>query len=370
MVKPIPSFKQLHSAQPGTGGVLAIGMFFVSVFFAVLSVDTAFYFMNQNQAQTTADSAALAAANGLFLSSSSTVSDRRDDGMLAGADIADENMSTVSLTDSDFGFGYVDPSTKQYDGSSFSITSADTDLNFSGGVNAVSATVWMDNESATQIPTIFGKIIGKDSMESVANAVAMMDMGVDTISDGLRPFYICEGVFDAAKADGNLGNDTIRIYGNRFTVNGSTASCPLPAAGNWGFADLSDCGSSAVGTPTMADWIANGYSGSVSVGQCKSTQPGNAISSGQITSALDPLVTNGTVITLPIFDSYSGTGSSSYVNISAFTGFVITGYQSTGSANNRYIEGTLRRTTCTTECTTTSGTVGGGVARLRLIGSS
>jgi hypothetical protein len=175
-----------------------------------------------------------------------------------------------------------------------------------------------------------------------------------------------------------LENNVIRIYGSKFLMDGSTQDCPVPTSGNWGFADLRDCNPGTVGASTIGDWFLNGYSGVVTAGQCYSTKPGNFISSGPVSSALDTLIKNKTVITIPLASSFNGSGSNSSVDVSGFAGFVIKSYVGNGNANNRYIEGYYTFTKCPQggQCTVSAPTNNcpnnkpGGVVSLRLVRTS
>ena len=145
--------------------------------------------------------------------------------------------------------------------------------------------------------------------------------------------------------------------------------CPQMGSGNWGFADLRNCSPDAVGSSTIGDWFAKGFPGTVNTGQCYSTNPGNFISS--ISTQLDNLISSQTIFPLPLYDSFGGGGSNTYVNVSGFVGFKITGYKDNGAQATRYIEGRFLRHTCKQGCTSgdvgTGGTTpGGSVVKIRL----
>jgi hypothetical protein len=102
--------------------------------------------------------------------------------------------------------------------------------------------------------------------------------------------------------------------------------------------------------------------------RCYSTQSGNFLTNTEVRRALDTLIANETVISIPIYNQYSGGGADTQVTISGFVGFVITGYAANGSSNNRHITGYFTKTICTDECTTSSDGSGnsGLMAKLRL----
>jgi hypothetical protein len=86
-------------------------------------------------------------------------------------------------------------------------------------------------------------------------------------------------------------------------------------------------------------------------------------------SAIDELIDNETAITLPMFDSFSGNGSNTQVDVSGFVGFVITDYVATGPSDSRYVEGHFTQTVCGNNCQLTNSTTPatGNLAKIRLI---
>jgi hypothetical protein len=210
-------------------------------------------------------------------------------------------------------------------------------------------------------------------MATQADSIALMDQTVNGIDNGgLRPIYVCEAQFKKAMEDGVPENDVVRIYGDHVEVNGvqTQTGCPAMGSGNWGFADLRNCSPDAVGSSTIRDWLTKGFPGTVNVGQCYSSSPGNFISSAS--TELDKLVSDKTVFPLPLYDSWSGNGSNTSVNVSGFVGFKITSYKANGSQASRYIEGRFQRYACKQGCvsgnshTGASTTPGGSVVKIRL----
>ncbi len=351
-----------------------LGLMLLTLMASALAIDFGWYFGAQNALQTGADAAALAATDTLYRSTALDPSDRMDEAEMTAQDALEENLPDHVLESGDVAFGYINPVTKEYDPASFSTPTNDPNYSLTGGYNAVRVAVRRSDESINgQLPTIMANMFGVNQMSTQAYSIALIDNTVDEITDGgLRPFYACQGLVNAALTDGNISNNTIRIYGDNQTVDGTAPSsnCPAPGSGNWGFADLRDCHSGSVGTSTFGDWILNGYPGTVSAGECYSTKPGNAITSAHVENALDTLIANHTIITLPLYDSWNGSGSNTSVNVSGFVGFVVTGYKSNGSASSRYIQGYFTKAVCTGGCRANggSGTTGGSVVKLRLAG--
>lgn len=351
-----------------------IGLMMLTLIVSALAIDFGWYFGAQNQLQTGADAAAIAAVDALYRSSAVDPEDRLLEAEFAAQDLMDANLPDHILEDGDITFGFIDPGTKAYDPDTFTTPNPDPDYAATGGYNAVRVAARRSGNSVNgALPAIMANMFGVNTMDTAAFSVALIDNTVNEITDGgLRPFYACEGLLDTALADGNISNNEIRIYGQQVEIDGENqvANCPPPGSGNWGFADLRNCSPGAVGMSTMGEWILNGYPGSVTAGECYSTQPGNAISSTHARNALDTLIANQTVITLPLYNQYSGGGSNTQVTVSGFVGFVVTDYQATGSASNRYIQGYFTQAVCTSGCRANggSGPSGASIVKLRLAG--
>jgi Flp pilus assembly protein TadG len=369
--------KNKRRSSRGTNVIHFLGLMMLTLMLSALGIDFGFYYAAQNQLQTTADAAALAGVTELFHSISVDPADRRDDARVEAQSVAEENLPNVVLDNNDVFFGYIDPATKRYNQANFRTPSNNANLAYTGGYNAVWVRVRKGQNSTNgPINTIMANLFGVHTFDTEATSVALLDQTVNAITDGgLRPIYVCQGQLTAAMQDGIPSNDTIRIYGNRVSVNGNTAitDCPAPDSGNWGFADLRDNASGAPGNNTLSDWWENGYDGTVTVGNNYSTQPGNAISSNGVTNAIDNLISNRSVITVPLYDTFTGNGSNTQVHISGFVGFQITDYDSHASASDRYIEGHFVRQICSDTCTSgTNGNTGPGsaVVKIRLASRS
>ncbi len=352
----------------GNGIVLTIGVTMVALMMAALAVDIPFYFSVQNQLQTSAEAAALAGGYELYNSLGDTPDDKMSDADDRATDYAELNFET-NLRAEDITFGYND----FINGTGFSAGPSLTGYESTGGYNAISVTVWADDDnsgtgSGGPVPTIFARLFGIQEFDSAATATAALDNRIGGMS-GLRPIYGCQAQWDLANADDDLTNDVVQIYGEEFRLNGDPLTCPVPGPGNWGFADLRDCSPGSPGTSNMRDWFAEGFPGMVSTGECYSTSPGNFISS--ISDELDTLIADETVITIPIIDTFNGGGSNTSVDVSSFAGFVITDYRGNGPASGRYIEGYFTSTTCSSDCVVDPSMMNGGsIAKLRLVDGS
>jgi len=354
--------------------IAVMGMFILTIMFAALAIDFAYYFAAGNELQTAADSAALAAATELYEDISVDPNTKMSDASVQAQYYLSKNQSNMTLSSSDVLFGFVDPITKVYNSSSFNTPTTDLNYLATAGFNGVRVLVRKTQGSPNgQLNTIMANLFGIHKMDQAAGSVAMVDQTVNVITSGLRPIYACQAQFNLVMQDGIINNNTVRIYGDHIEVDGiqNIAGCPPMGSGNWSFADLTNCSPNAVGTSTINDWFATGFPGEVDMGKCYSTDPGNFISS--ISGTLDTLISQKTIFPIPLYNAWSGNGSNSNVDISGFAGFQITGYNANGSQASRYIEGHFSRYVCQSGCRSGSPsttTPGGSVVRIRLASRS
>lgn len=363
----------MHTRFRGNFTIQLIGLMIISLMFAAVGVDMAYYFAAQNQLQTNADSAALAATDEFYRDIEINPSTKQENAIDAAVELVQANNPDLSLDSGDISFGFIDPISKKYNAASFATPSTNPDYNQTNGYNAIKVTVKRREGSVNNpLPTFFANLLHIDHMDAEASSVALIDQTVNSVTDGgLRPMYVCEAQFSRAMQDGVPSNNVVRIYGDHVEIDGvqNISGCPAMGSGNWGFADLRNCSPDAVGSSTIRDWLATGFPGTVNVGQCYSSSPGNFISSAS--NELDTLIRNKTTFPLPLYNSWSGNGSNTSVNVSGFVGFKITAYKANGSAASRYIEGRFERYACKKGCTSNNNgtgetTPGGSVVRLRL----
>lgn len=363
-------------SEKGIAGAAHLcGLIVITLMMAAICVDLNTVYLAQQNMQNGVDAASLAGVSELYHSKSPIPQFVQDAAVDSAVEYADENISPelTSVNPSDVTLGYVDPLTKAYDPLSFTNPTTDTTFAFSGGYNAVRVRAIASSENSNPLDTFFAQLLGKKEMNTYAYSVAMLDRNVSSVngSIGLRPIYGCQTQYDLAMTDGNPTNNKIRVYNDHFVVDGVniTNNCPPQAEGNWGFADLRDDDSSAPGNATLSSWWANGFTGnSVNADSYYSTQPGNSISSSNVGNAINSLIQNKTVITIPLIDQdYTGSGSNTSVHVVGFTGMVITGYNASGSASSRYIEGYFVNILCRTGCKSGDSANAGGVAKISLI---
>ncbi|MEB3288001.1 MAG: pilus assembly protein TadG-related protein [Vampirovibrionales bacterium] len=371
-VYPVFSGAFYRKRYQGANAILMIGVMLVSLAVSSLTIDTAYILTFQNQLQTAADAASLAGTLELIKSKSSTTIGRMDDVEEAVEEVIKANLPNVVLDPDDIIVGYVDPVTKSYNMNHFNLPpSGATPFLATGGYNAVRVAIrYTDDSLNGPVGTIMAKVFGVDTTEVQAYSVSLMDQTVSSVGSGggLRPIYACQAQVNQAFASGNPQSHVAQVYGQKFALDGNDEieGCPELGTGNWGFADLRDCDPGVPGANDTAKWFDEGYEGTVETGKCYSTQAGNFLSNSNVREAIDKLIANETVILLPVINTFEGTGSNTEVSVSGFVGFVVTGYVSNGSANQRHIEGYFTQALCRAGCTTGNTPTGPGLAVVKL----
>ncbi len=363
-------------ASRGMSLILTVLIVMVGLMVSAVAVDISMAYAGHAHLQSAADAAALAAAQELSHSDGASGSQVQADSRVQAASLVSEynsgNNPVAIDNNSDVIFGYIDPDGGVYDENNFTTASNDPSYAYTGGYNAVRVIVRRTaGSTAGAFPTLMANLFGVDSMNVQAEAVAMMDNSMNVVTGGLRPLYGCLAQYNAAVATGNLENQTARLYGDHHSLNGSqVAGCADHPSGNWGFADFRDDTSGAPGNSTLGGWFADGYTdNAVEVGESYSTQPGNSIASSNVKNALQALIDNQTVISIPLINSISGSGSNTSSEVQAFTGFVITNMKTNGKQSSRYIEGYFTSAECSMTCNGGGGgsSQGGGLFKLRLL---
>ncbi len=160
-------------------------------------------------------------------------------------------------------------------------------------------------------PAFFGQIYGASKIPITQSAKAVVGPAKEVT--GLRPFAVCQ--MDASLMSATGLNYTI-------SFDNADAGCGY-APGNWGILDF-DGGSNPTGD--TADWILNGYSGSVSTASPSyiDGDPG-APGPGALDSEMDAIL--GIDITLPVFDDVTGSGNNTKFRITGFVTATMCGWK-------------------------------------------
>jgi len=177
------------------------------------------------------------------------------------------------------------------------------------------------------VSAMFGSVIGRSS--SHVSSTASVRVGAAGSATGLRPTALCEDN-PALAAWRASGFSTTEV----FTIGIDDACGDLP--GNWGVLDF-DGGANA--TSDLQEWIDTGWSGTVSIGQEFSGDPG--IPSPAL--HMDSVV--GETITVPVYDDERDEGANSIYRVSGFATMTVISVTLNGSASARNI--TVRFATST-----------------------
>lgn len=346
-----------HSGAATT--IMMVALFLVGVMFSSMAIDVGVYFNAQNMMQTAANAGAMAGIDKLVKSKQMSLSQKQSEAIEVAQNYVAENATVGMPFISDI-----------------------NDITFDTSNNANTMQVKVlrkEGKTGGQIPTLIANMVGISGTDATATAKAKANGRISSINGGVRPIYACDAQWKMALNLINQGlpSPRVRIYGDRFQIFQSnswtdvTNGCPVPGSGNWGFADLRDGAPGTVGASTIGEWFANGYPGSVEVGKTYSTKPGNFIGSGPVSDALTTLINNKTEVFLPVvpIDKFTGQGSNTQVQPSAFVGFVFTNFKANGSSDSRYIEGYYVKKTCNAStCSTNTTASEGGVYKIQLVG--
>lgn len=161
-----------------------------------------------------------------------------------------------------------------------------------------------------------------------------------------RPFALCKDhpavVAWLASPEGESAPVKV-FYGK--DANDDCGSAP----GNWGILDFDNETDNANAIPRLEDWIREGYDGGiVSVGDTVAGDPGGF--SNSVADALDDLIADGGLITLPLFDVVTNSGNTSAFHLYGFVSARLVDYVATGNENQRYFELRFLRMVVSGEC--------------------
>ena len=290
----------LRSASGHDRGVAAliVGVSLFAVMGAVgLAVDLGNHRATETRVTTAADSAALAAAQGL------NAGDSESDACTAAQGQVAINQPSSTLL-------------------SCSVGTA------SSGASIVTVEVTEDVEY------LFAQAVGFGSgTVTVRTAARYGPLGVT----GARPFGICmEALAPLLVGWDSTGTSAIGPVTVPYGKGAQTEACnggdSVP--GNWGSLDF-DGGSNS--NADQSDWIENGYSGAVYPDEPIDGNTGAV--SNSVSGAMDALILSGEVFPVPLFGSMSGgSGSNAEFNIIGFVDAQLTGYDVTGSADSRTLQ--------------------------------
>ena len=237
---------------------------------AAMVLDVGVWYQKKRQLQATADAAALAGAQGLPSSPTTAIQ--------------------LAL---------------QYGGENGGGVSA-------GGVSissGLSADDTIGVQAQTTAPGIFSKILGIDSVNIGADAVARIALPAQ--AEYVAPMVVSDKhPLLAGPGCPCFGRETSLDYGS------------MGAPGAFGMLNL-DGGSGTVGASSEGAWILTGYDKYLPLGYYNS-DPGAKFSSANIQDALTARI--GTVLLFPVFDTLTGSGQNAQYLIVGWVGFHLDSY--------------------------------------------
>jgi hypothetical protein len=213
-----------------------------------------------------------------------------------------------------------------------------TDITFSSTNNTIGTdTITVDAEAPA--PGFFARIFGIDEVTVGAKAtaraggvnqaryVAPIVVHEDTVIEKLKCVpKPCEFelVYDHLKTGPGKGKDD----------DDDDDDGGPDASGSFGFINLT--GEGGVGSSDLGDWILNGFTKYMPLGQYN-TSTGNPFSSNNIKGALEKRMGDNPVLLFPIYKTIQGTGDNAEYKIVGWVPFHITGMNLAG--NNEKIKG-------------------------------
>jgi hypothetical protein len=267
--------------------LLALGLLTVLLGIAALVIDAGSWYRTQRHLQSVADAAALAAAQEL---------PARDAG--AAAEVA----TRYAAANEGALEGRPEFSTATLPNDTVAVTATD------------------------EAPAFFARIFGIESITVRARAAARA-----------LPLVEARRVVPIAVSESNpvivCGT---ACYGSEVTLSYDNKLIGMPGA--FGFLDLANS-NGAVGTPTLSDWVRDGYPDPVPLGDYDS-EPGNRFESGPVRASLDELATTHRTVLFPVYSSVAGSGAGGRYTIVGFAGFSITSWDPQG--NDTTITGSFR----------------------------
>jgi Putative Flp pilus-assembly TadE/G-like len=269
--------------QRGQALVMSVAFLTVLLGCAALVLDVGSWYRADRHAQTAADAAALAGAQGLNESAGLA--------RTLAQDYADKNGGGVTAAD-------------------ITITGGDT----------VRVQV---NRPA---PGFFAKLFGLNSVRAHAVAAARVAMPAQALH--VAPIVVNEKHPDLL----NFGKPTELEYYHLTTGGGGGGGSGPDGPGSFGFINL-DPSVSNPPTSTMGDWIRDGFDRYMDTGKYDA-RTGNPFSSTHIGDSLNDRI--GEELLFPIYRKLTGGGSGAKYEIVGWIGFHLTGTDLTGSNEKLY----------------------------------
>ena len=175
--------------------------------------------------------------------------------------------------------------------------------------------------AASRVPLFFASLIGRDH----ATVRASTGVRIGPVSSALHvsPLSLCAG--NPAIADWISSGMTSHMT-TTITFETPTPVCGGTIPGNWGVLDFNGGDNS---TTELANWVVNGYEGSLKVGDVIAGNPGAPSTSSNISAVV------GTSFIIALFSKPTGTGSSAKYPIVGFAKVYLVSANLSGAASKR-----------------------------------
>lgn len=311
--------RQLRVRKGAERGAVAVTVGLLLVPVAVLmafGLDFGNAFSQRQALATSADSAALAVADSqqaMALAAPGTTCPQlvsADSALPAGSA---NKSSTIALNQVQANSGY---------GATIQASDLTTTLTCTGTSSGTLQVVVTVNKA---VPTTLGNLAGVSTLN--INRSATADMGVTTKAGGYRPIGVCQyqaqQIITDAAAAAAAGQPYPAEIISLSKVWGGSNSCGTAGAGNWGWID---CGS-GVSASTLGAELQTGCNPPIGVGDTLSGAPGNKGSSTPVHTGMNTVL--DTVIDLPVYDTYTLSGSNTTYHITGFLSVKVCGYDVT-----------------------------------------
>lgn len=272
-------------SERGQATVLTVIFLTALIGAAALVLDVGSWLREQRASQSTADAAALAAAQELPDSPSAA-------GVLASSYVAKNGGGSELVT--------------------FSSTAAANDT----------VTVAVEREA----PGVFAKLFSVDSVTVGARATAQAG-GLDAAR------YVAPIVVNIKHPDLNCAGTPSRpvpCFGKATELELANLHRPGggDAAGSFGLINLDDSSGGNVGAGTLASWMSRGFDQYMKIGFYDAAPSAN-FNNGQFKASLDLRLNDD--LLFPIYKTITGSGSNARYDVVGWVGFNVTSYNASGS---------------------------------------
>ena len=292
--------------------------------FAALSIDVGMVLTVQTELQNVADAAAYAGIARLVSGDYySAVSDAVRFG----------NINTVQCLVNNLSASDIELGT--YDFNTHVFTAAP--LGVPAGSNAIRVVASRNRYSINgPLRLMFGSVLGRSSTDVQASTISALDRRVTgfdgSIAGVLLPFAVNEAMVGTPPVLGRV----VDMYPNHDQWNVVPGGPIQTAPGNFGLLDLAG-GAGSPGTPTIRDWIDNGYPGIFEIPPSGSF-PMEGAPGLRNTIGSNVLVRAGQTVLVLVHNGVSGSGSNSVYNIVGLLAVRILFVTGNGSNLHMYVQ--------------------------------